>query len=55
MVGWPQRVRSLTNPDSQEFATFARAGSSLVSYRLTGLGFILISLIMIQVLISRIQ
>jgi hypothetical protein len=51
--GWPERVRSLTNPDWEQFGAFARAGSLLISYRLTGLGFILIGLITIQVLLAR--
>jgi hypothetical protein len=51
--GWPERVRSLTNPEWEQFGTFARAGSSLISYRLTGLGFILMSVFMIHVLLAR--
>jgi hypothetical protein len=54
-VAWPERVRSLTNPDWEQFGTFGRAGSSLISYRLTGLGFILIGVIVIPVLLGRVQ
>ena len=51
--GWPERVRSLTNPDWEQYGPLARAGSSLISYRITGLGFILMGVIMIPLLLAR--
>jgi len=55
MLAWPARVRSVTNPDWRRFQKWPLAGTSLVWYRLTGLGFVAMGTFLIYVLVNRVQ
>lgn len=55
MVVWPERVRSLTNPDWRRYKGWPLAATSLVWYRVTGLGFVSIGVVVIYVLLNRIE
>jgi hypothetical protein len=55
MLIWPARVRSLTNPDWRRYKNWPLAGTSLVWYRVTGLGFVSIGIVVIFVLLNRVH
>ena len=48
----PARVRSLTNPDWQRYQTWPLAATSLVWYRVSGLGFVFVGSIVIYLVLS---
>ena len=52
MLLWPARVRSLTNPDWKRFQTWPLAATSLIWYRVSGLGFVLVGSIVIYVIVG---
>jgi hypothetical protein len=55
MVVWPARVRSLTNPEWERFKNWPLAATSLLWYRVTGLGFVAMCIGLIYVLFNRVQ
>lgn len=52
---WPERVRSVTNPNHATQRGLWLAGSALSSYRLTGAGFIVMGAIVAFVILSTSQ
>jgi hypothetical protein len=52
MLLWPARVRSLTNPDWGRYQTWPLAATSLVWYRVSGIGFALIGSLATYALLS---
>lgn len=55
MVIWPERVRAVTNPNHATLRGLSLAGSALSSYRLTGVGFIVMGAIVALVMLSTSQ
>jgi hypothetical protein len=55
LVAWPARVRSLTNPDWQRYKNWPLATTSLLWYRVAGLGLIAMGIGLMVVLINRVH